>query len=1088
MEGSNRALLDRFVQLNDAAGRKALFERERTTITDRWLGAALDDAMALAGKARVDEALIIIDRVEELARHAGNANRAAGAMYSRGNVLLYRKGDREGARKAFEEALAEYRKSGNVRGEANTLSILGETAFWAKDYRRARELNEKAVELFRSSGEAIGEANALFRLGDIAFYSGNSSLASDYFEKAVVIYRRVGSLLGEANYVMKTGEIAAGKLQLKDAAARYREGIAMYRRAGSVHGEANGSYLLGMLFYEMSEFQEARDRLERALEMYRGIGLHAGIANCIQKLGDIYFYTSNMKKALAFYEEALGQHRKYGDAIGEAECVRGLASVSVQTGDYQIARIQFAKALELYRRSGSAIGEANCLWGMGNVELYHEENYAKAAEFYTMAAALYKKGGFPGGEGNCYKRLGEAALRKSEDVKKAEGLFDGAVPLYRKAGDILGEANCIKDLGLCAFIRKDYRKAAENTLKASTVFRRLGIFTTLYQSEMIRSRALFALGDIDGARKALESALDALLRARDDSGSESVRLHMQELAGHTIKDAIADIATRDPEFALDIFERFRGRSFLESMKGHAALAASGIGEKDLARWRELFDRRVLSSMKLKRLYEAPNGEKDRAAALDEYNRCERELEAFEADLMMRYEKYRSLREEGGSPVKTRGALAEGETAALFIMANAQAGVWLVTAKGARYRTLKMKPADIVARVEEYRSYVVGSGFNHGERTASGKGARALADLSTVAGEALGDVPAGSKIVIVPDGVLGLLPWESLTVRGKLLSPEYTLSYAPNLGVLSLLRRRDYSGLRRVPLIVFGGAYYERGSGTVRKEAAALDPMARIAALEKIMTRGFREEDLADLPGAEEEAKRTAALYYHEAKDRDAALFMKAWASESVLKALDRGLAGDKAIGGRGIRLADARVLHFAVHGRAEADFPETSRIVLSRPGAIPAGELKSMEAAFPLFSREDGSLLAAEIVGLTVRADLVVLSACETGVGRVTSTEGIVGLTRSWMVAGANGVVVSLWEVSDIGTRIYMTHLHRLLAAGTTPREAVGQAREMLRTGAWRSGEFAPGNTYDDEGEKVPFGKLDLSSPFFWAAFQYWGK
>ncbi len=1083
----DRAFLDEFVKEKDPALRKRIFEKNRARVNDEWLSTVLNGGLAIAGQGRVDEGLLVMERAGEIASLAGDKNAEALSGFNRGYVLFYYRGDRVGANRAFEDALSLYRSAGNARGEASCIGFLGEMAFYGTDYARARDLTEKSIALYRKSGDVMGEATGHVRLGDIAFYSRDRATAVKHYDQAVVLYRRIGSILGEANYMYKMGEIFEADRNYAKAADYVKQALSLYRREGSAHGEANCVKKLGDYSYNTFDYKGAIHYYEKALSLYRAQGLQMGVTACIHNMADISFYTSNLRKARELYEEAIEQYRKSGNAASEAACLKMLGDVEFYSNDYTSAKKLYEESEGMYRRAGNIVGVANCKWGLGNIAMMTEE-YDRAVELYLESSDLYRKTDTPGGEANSLKRLGEIALRRKSDITKASEFFRKTIPLYRKAGDIMGEANALNDLGQCAFLSSEYRKAADLLEKASGIYRRIDIKSSMFTCDTLLARTFLALGEIPKAKKALVEALTAALSARSTAGSESVRIHFQERAAETIKVAVIEMAAHDAGYALEQFEQFRGRSFLDALSGHQALAAAGIEEKDMARWRELFDRQVQAGVTLKAVYESKSTDDQKAAAYDEASKSERALEKYEAELARRYEKYRVLKNAGGDISASRSALLPGETALVYIVSGDRCGVWTVTANAIRYIPLDIKPADLTAKVDAYRRYLIDNGSTRGLAVAGKKIGELSGGLSSIVEKPLAGIAPGSRIVIVPDGATGLLPWESLAAGGRPLSSSYDICFAPSLGVLAMLRGRDYSKLRRIPFVAFGGARYEKASAGENKEIASIDPSARGKALENIMTRGFRESGFADLPGAEEEVKRAVELYYGNAKDREAALFMKEWASEPALKSLDRGIAGGKTVGGRGIRLSDARVLHFAVHGKAEAEFPETSRIVLSQPGALSAADRRAMASYFPAFPNEDGSVLAAEIVGLTVRADLVVLSACETGAGRVTATEGIVGLTRSWMVAGANGVVVSLWEVSDIGTRVFMTHYHRLLAAGKSPRGAIGQVREMLRTGSWRTGEFAPDRTFDEDGERVPFGKLDLSSPYYWAAFQYWGR
>ncbi len=130
-------------------------------------------------------------------------------------------------------------------------------------------------------------------------------------------------------------------------------------------------------------------------------------------------------------------------------------------------------------------------------------------------------------------------------------------------------------------------------------------------------------------------------------------------------------------------------------------------------------------------------------------------------------------------------------------------------------------------------------------------------------------------------------------------------------------------------------------------------------------------------------------------------------------------------------LSDYRMLHFATHAVMDDKAPSMSGVVLSLVNT----------------GAEDGILRISEIFNLDLKADLVVLSACQTGLGKLVKGEGVIGLTRAFLYAGARRVVVSLWEVNDLATADFMGIFYRRMQAGMTPAIALRQAKlAMVRS------------------------------------------
>ena len=159
--------------------------------------------------------------------------------------------------------------------------------------------------------------------------------------------------------------------------------------------------------------------------------------------------------------------------------------------------------------------------------------------------------------------------------------------------------------------------------------------------------------------------------------------------------------------------------------------------------------------------------------------------------------------------------------------------------------------------------------------------------------------------------------------------------------------------------------------------------------------------------------------------------------------------------------SETRYLHFASHGLLDERFPLNSGLALTIPPEMKEGQDNGILQAWEIFER------------LRIDADLVVLSACETGLGKEMGGEGLVGLTRAFEYAGARSVVASLWSVSDETTAALMKLFYGYLEAGKSKDAALRQAQlDLIR------GSIA---VQDPDGRAT---KFDASHPFYWAAFQ----
>ena len=330
-----------------------------------------------------------------------------------------------------------------------------------------------------------------------------------------------------------------------------------------------------------------------------------------------------------------------------------------------------------------------------------------------------------------------------------------------------------------------------------------------------------------------------------------------------------------------------------------------------------------------------------------------------------------------------------------------------------------------------------------------------------------------NIIISPDGLLNYLPFETLKdAKGKYLIEKNNIRYTQSIGVLELLRKRNYSNTREY-MLAFGGAVYNEKSyradmgittsgflpGEDETWPMPMRPMTFYASntpQDLIKTETLRSQldkksessirftydDLGigtmnNLPGTLYEIEHIAPVV------PSIRSFTKFEATEHNVKRLNK-------LG----QLSNYKVLHFATHGLTIPVLPELSAVVLSMFKAPRHGE--------------DGFLRTEEINELDIKADFVNLSACETGLGKIYGGEGVVGLTQSFLIAGANGLSVSLWSVADNSTAIFMVEVYKKVNQKNMDYyEAIAETKREFISGKFSSG---------------------FKAPYFWAPFVYYGR
>jgi CHAT domain-containing protein len=310
------------------------------------------------------------------------------------------------------------------------------------------------------------------------------------------------------------------------------------------------------------------------------------------------------------------------------------------------------------------------------------------------------------------------------------------------------------------------------------------------------------------------------------------------------------------------------------------------------------------------------------------------------------------------------------------------------------------------------------------------------------------IEVSDRVLIIPDGPLHLLPWSTL-VRKTPDDPgievnqtkQFMIEWKPihvsvsaTMFRQSKIARLDKNEMKS-NLYAFGDPVYPPRLREPAPEESMLDRYVRSA-----KSRGFNFEPL---PATSIEVKQIASLYPEASHT-----YLGIHATEEQVKSLPR----------------DPYIVHFATHATLDQRFPLNSAVVLSIPET-------------PIEGRDNGLLQAWEIFErIRFDADLVVLSACDSGLGKEMGGEGLIGLTRAFQYAGARSVMASLWKISDRTTAELMVRFYRHLKEGKPKDEALRAAQMELIRG--------PIQITNEKGEVE---EIDASAPYYWAAFQIYG-
>jgi CHAT domain-containing protein len=280
-------------------------------------------------------------------------------------------------------------------------------------------------------------------------------------------------------------------------------------------------------------------------------------------------------------------------------------------------------------------------------------------------------------------------------------------------------------------------------------------------------------------------------------------------------------------------------------------------------------------------------------------------------------------------------------------------------------------------------------------------------------------------IISPDGPLSVLPFDTLVLKGKHLIEGHDIALIHSLSVLRLAhdRAKAYAEVNRMPMLAIGNPVYQKDSGSI-----AMAPVEPKRGIDVLRTTGtVRALSWPDLPGSAEELAALGRIFGLQAGTN---LFQGPAASEHTVRQLRASH-----------QLERFRFVVFSTHGYLDQQNPDLSGIVLSQV------QLEDMS---------DGFLRAAELASYEFRSDLIVISACETGLGTWVSGEGILGLPFALYVGGNNSTLMTLWPIFDGSTADFIERFFKKVRDGITFVQALSLTKREFARGDAGKARMAP--------------------------------
>ncbi|MEG4072146.1 CHAT domain-containing protein [Microcoleus sp. Pol14C2] len=867
------------------------------------------------------------------------------------------------------------------------------------------------------------------------------------YEEALKLYRAVGERSGEARTLISIGIVYSDLGEKQKALEYYNQSLLPSRAVGDRGGEAFTLFSIGLAYSALGEKQKALEYYSQSLPLFRAVGDRSGEARTLIGIGNVYSDLGEKQKALEYYNQSLLLSRAVGDRSGEVLTLNNIGTVYSDLGEKQKALEYCNQTLPLYRAVGDRGGEADSLSNIGQVYLDLGEKQ-KALEYLNQSLPLFRATGDRSGEARILIRLGDFYFKLGEK-QKALKYLNQSLPLFRATGDHSGEARILLGIGRVYSELGEKQKALKYLNQSLLLSRATGDRSwealTFYHMAYVKRDQ----NNLREALKDIENSLKIIENLRTKIASPELRSSyfatVQDYYEFYI-DLLMQLHKTNPKSgydtrALEASERSRARSLLELLFESNVNIREGISPNLLQQEKRL--QQQLDAIEKQRIeaVSSPNPNQTKIAEIDKQRLALLEqYEQIQTQIRTASPRYAALTQPQPLtlPEIQKQILDENTILLQYSLGSYRSYLWVVTSTGLTSYELP-KQADIETAARNFRDAIT----SPIQRNIPQQVAEASANLGKLILQPAAAQLRNKRLLIVPDGVLHYTPFPALTISKSQgqntnvpLIAKHEIITLPSASSLAILRK-NY-GDRKPPsqtLAILADPVFSPDDERVKGQ---LTPVTteKLEANNLGLNRSLRASDIAwppkRLPFTRQEAQTISSLF----------------PSDSSRQIFDFDASRTTATDGN---LVNYQIIHLATHGLANSKNPELSGIVMSM--VDDKGNLVN------------GFLRLTDIFNLKLAASLVVLSACQSGMGQNVKGEGMVGLTRGFMYAGAQRVAVSLWSVDDEGTAVLMQKFYqKMVQQKLAPAAALRAAQiEMMQQEKWKS-------------------------PYYWAAFTLQGE
>ncbi|HJP95591.1 MAG TPA: CHAT domain-containing protein [Pyrinomonadaceae bacterium] len=870
------------------------------------------------------------------------------------------------------------------------------------------------------------------------------------YQEATPLFEAAGDTYRQTLNVQSMGFAYAQLNDFPTALQLFENALSLAQKLHDERLEAPIQNFLGGMNDVLGEIPKSRQHYERARQLAQRLSDKLNEGAALNNIGKLYDDGGDFQKALDYYLQALPLFADLPER--RASTLNNIGVAYISLGEIERALDYLQQSLAILKTGNNRTNESNTLSNIG-LAYSRSLKYQEALDYYAQARTMQQKIGNQAQEAQTLDFLGITYSNMGQPEKALE-YHQQALQIQRATKNVRREAVSLNNLGHVYGLLGQSEKALDCFAQALSIFRNINDLNTAAVVLEDRARVEQRIGHLGEARKDIEESLSLIETVRVRSGSQELRtsyLASREKAYELYVDLLMQLHAKEPSArhdaeALQASERGRARSLMEMLNESHVDILQGVSIDLVKKEREIRQSLNAKAQRQIQLIAQKSNQQEIDTLNKEISALDDEYQQVQAAIRKNSPQYAALTQPQPLGLKEIQQQLDPNSLLLeYSLGDERSYLWVVGPNSLKiYELPKREQIEETAR-QVYESLTARSVLKSLESPAQRKTRieqedaqfqQAANELSRMILAPAAAEFGNKRLVVVADGALQYVPFAALSIAGRRpMIFDHEVVSLPSASSLAV-QRQNLQNRAPAPgaVAVIADPVFSTNDQRLKAPAPVTEVSEQSAAriIEHLASDAKGQLSIPRLPFTRVEANRILAVA----------------PAGSSLEAVD--FRANRTIATSG-ELSKYRYIHFATHGYLDTTQAGLSAIVLSLVD----------EQGKP----QDGFLRTHDIYNLKLPAELVVLSACETGLGKDVKGEGLEGLMRGFMYAGARRVIVSLWNVNDKATAELMQRLYtEMLRRNKTPAAALRAAQiEMLRTAQWQS-------------------------PYYWAAFVMQGE